>query len=494
MKRFGLFVTVGMGVGGAAFGQINTAALDAAAAEHGLMGMSVAAQCPGGPVATYHMGWRDFGRELPVNDATRYRVASVSKAVTALGCAVLVEEGLLGWDEDVSEVLGYTLRHPGHPDVAITLRLLMSHRAGLRDGSGYSPFLTATYTGAPDVPNLAELVVPGGAEYTADMWDGQAPGAWFQYANVNFGVVATVMEAAAGERFDQLMQDRVFAPLGLTCSFNVQLLPDIDDVAVLYRNQGGWVAQTDHYLGTYPPAPDLSGYTPGTNGLFFAPQGGLRASAVDLVRLYDVLADGGGLVAPATAEALRAEVWSANGANGNDYYGLFSSWGLGIHRANTGPDDALFSGFGPLVGHPGEAYGLISDAYLEPTSGWRFAFLTNGAWSGYPLGSTAWYAVEEAVFAALAADLAGCAASAVPSVSPLPTAAHPVLAPNPARPGTPLLLGSSPAAGLLHFARPDGATAATSADGTVPDLAPGLYLVSAPGLPAPTRLVVAPER
>ena len=91
------------------------------------------------------------------------------------------------------------------------------------------------------------------------------------------------------------MRTRVFAPLGLLCSFNVLDLPDIDEVAVLYRNQGGWTPMADHYLGVPPPAPDLSGYVPGTNGLFFAPQGGLRASAHDLVRLLAVLDGGGGL-------------------------------------------------------------------------------------------------------------------------------------------------------------------------------------------------------
>jgi hypothetical protein len=130
---------------------------------------------------------------------------------------------------------------------------------------------------------------------------------------------------------------------------------DIDEVAVLYRNQGGWTPMADHYLGVPPPAPDLSGYVPGTNGLFFAPQGGLRASAHDLVRLLSVLDGGGALLSAAAAAGIAQEVWAFTGANGNDYYGLFRSWGSGVHRANTGATDAILPGAGsptvmPLAG------------------------------------------------------------------------------------------------------------------------------------------------
>ena len=71
----------------------------------------------------------------------------------------------------------------------------------------------------------------------------------------------------------------------------------------------------------------------------------------------------------------------------------------------------------PFIGHPGEAYGLISDAYATPEGSWNFAFCTNGKWDGFSGGpASAYYAVEQDVFAALREDLLACLASRVDPV------------------------------------------------------------------------------
>src|SRR5690606_22111793 len=75
------------------------------------------------------------GREVTVDDPSR--VASISKLVVAIGVLRLVEEGTLDLDADVSELLGWPLRHPEFPDVPISLRLLLSHTSGLTDVAGY---------------------------------------------------------------------------------------------------------------------------------------------------------------------------------------------------------------------------------------------------------------------------------------------------------------------------------------------------------------------
>jgi CubicO group peptidase (beta-lactamase class C family) len=64
---------------------------------------------------------------IPASTDTRYRIASVSKLVTALGALRLVELGKLEPDRDISDYLGYTLRNPHFPNDAITPRMLMNH-------------------------------------------------------------------------------------------------------------------------------------------------------------------------------------------------------------------------------------------------------------------------------------------------------------------------------------------------------------------------------
>jgi CubicO group peptidase (beta-lactamase class C family) len=381
-------------------------ALGSVANQNGLIGMSVVAICNGQVTDVVHTGQSDLQRGIVVGDSTRYRIASISKLVTAIGLMRLWEQGAFGLDDDVSTALGFTLRNPAYPNTPITYRMLLSHRSSLQDGTGYSDFLSATYATAPPPP-ISQLVAPGGTWYTADLWRTEAPGTYFTYSNLNFGVIGTLIEALSGERFDVYMRQQVLQPLGIGGSYNVQDLNDLDHLAVLYRNS---IPQADDLGGVMPVAPDLSLYVPGNNGLFFAPQGGLRASALELARIA-LLLEGAGtwngitVLQPATVTAMFANEWTWNGSNGDNYYGLFRSWGLGVHRITAQTSgDVVFPGT-LMFGHAGEAYGLISDLYIDPATGFGLVFLTNGYTPGNAYGfgsSSAFYGAEEDVFAALA--------------------------------------------------------------------------------------------
>jgi hypothetical protein len=151
----------------------------------------------------------------------------------------------------------------------------------------------------------------------------------------------------------------------------------------------------------------MEGYLPGTNAARFAPQGGLRCSAPDLLKLvaeWTLLASGGTtsqLLPEPAVNQMRHEAWSYDGTNGNSYGGLFEAWGHGLHL------DAFDSDFYPppgqtasAFGHPGEAYGLLSGAYHVVGSdgcSWRFAYLINGMNPSPSIGSQGWYTVENAL-------------------------------------------------------------------------------------------------
>jgi hypothetical protein len=114
-----------------------------------------------------------------------------------------------------------------------------------------------------------------------------------------------------------------------------------------------------------------------------------------------VASNGTAVLAPETVEAMLTEHWTYDGSNGNNYYNLFNSWGLGIQRVtNTAMGDIVFPEL-QMWGHPGEAYGLISDWYFDPVTKDGVIFLTNGVWNGYSFGNnSAFYTLEEDVFAA----------------------------------------------------------------------------------------------
>jgi CubicO group peptidase (beta-lactamase class C family) len=392
------------------FAQSFTEELQQAAEDNKLIGMSVVAVCEQGIFNRYHYGFSDLENEIPVTNETAYRIASISKTVTALGLMNLYEEGNFELDDNVSDYLAFDLAHPDYPDNPITFRMLLAHTSGLNDGSGYSPFLTASYNNMPP-PNISEVLTQDGSYYTGDMYLNHEPGSYFQYANINYGLIGTLIEAISGERFDIYMKEFLFDPLEISGSFNIQDLPDISNLAVLYRNA---IPQADDYNGIMPVSPDYSLYTPGTNAAIFAPQGGLRITALDLAKIMLMMINKGvgdaGSYTPIqmleeeTINLMMNEEWAYDGGNGNNYYDLFNSWGLGIHRTtNTPGGDIVINGL-PMYGHPGEAYGLISDMYYDPVDEYGLIFITNGYYNGgaYQVANnSAFYQPEEDVFGIL---------------------------------------------------------------------------------------------
>ena len=323
----------------------------------------------------YH---RQFGHrridDLPANESTLYRIASVSKLVTTLGVMRLVEDGKLSLDADIGTVLGYRVRNPNFPDTPVTLRMLLTHTSSLRDGAGYS---------WPNGVDLKDVLTTG----NPGMWSNKnKPGAYFSYANLPWGVVGTVMEKATGERFDRLMQRLVVAPMGLEGGFDPAEFPPgkLANLATLYRKatpgdlqvwfpKGPWAAQTDDYSSKPPVQRARDDYAIGSNGTLFGPQGSFRASAWDLGRIMLMLMnrgdfDGQRILKPETVDAMLAEHWRQDGgANGDTSYGkgerLFNAWGLGVQHfldaSGPGVGDRLVEDGGFFaLGHHGDAYGL----------------------------------------------------------------------------------------------------------------------------------------
>ncbi|WP_306643904.1 serine hydrolase [Sanyastnella coralliicola] len=391
--------------------------LDAIAEDYQLMGMSVLVVCGQNVHAHYHYGTKDYTRDLAIDDSTMYRIASISKAITSTGAMKLVDQGLLDLDAPVSNYLGYEFANPNHPNTVITTRMVMSHTSSLQDGDGYSPFLSDTYSLGANLPSMFELVHPDGDYYTSNMWRTEEPGTHFAYSNINMGVLATVMESVSGQRFDLLMEELIFEPLGLACTYNTANIENIDNLAVIYRNQGGWNPQVDNYQGVAPAQPDLGDYLPGTNGSRFAPQGGLRSSVYDLSQLMILHMNNGfhpasgQLISTELMELMHTPVWTYDGSNGDNYYNLFNQWGLGIQQTtNTSMGDIVIPDM-TFLGHPGEAYGLISDWYFNKDEEFGLIFMTNGSWNGFSFGNTsAFYTLEEEVFDAVSGEL-GCANS-----------------------------------------------------------------------------------
>ena len=345
---------------------------------------------------------RSSGRALTVDDPVR--IASVSKLVVALTAMRLVEQGRLHLDRDVSDYLGWPLRNPAFPNRPITLRRLLSHTSSLTDEVDYAIPLGRT---------VRETVAEPGAFDSV-----HAPGTFFRYSNLNFPVIASVLERADGERFDRLAHRLVLEPLGLDACFNWTTCSDsaVARAVVLYEPDGRGLR--DDLRGRRPDCPvlvpegarcDLQSYVLGSNGALFSPQGGLRISVRDLAVLGRLVLNGGWhggrrFLTYAALRELFAPEWRfdprANGGagNGETDRGFYCGYGLAVQILpvrERGCSDDLFGDGRQVVGHAGDAYGLRSGLWVDSEAGVGIAYFATGNGDDPPRGRSAYRAVEE---------------------------------------------------------------------------------------------------
>ena len=332
------------------------------------------------------------GRRVTADDPVR--IASVSKLVVALGVMRMVDAGTLSLDRDVSDYLGWRVRNPAYPDAPITLRMLLSHQSSLTDGVDY-----AIPLGGAIKDSLAQPAV----------WDGaHAPGNYFRYANINFPLIATIMERVSGTRFDALMQRLVFAPLKIDACFNWTTCSNATIARAVVLTDSKGVVRRDDLKGLRPGCPvvaatdgkcNLSAYVPGTNGALFSPQGGLRISANGLATIGQMLIGRGrGFLSRASFKMLVTPLWHFDGANGDSENGLWCRYGLAMQTSgvrSAGCNDDLFGDARVRIGHPGEAYGLRSGIWIDPRRKTGSAYFITAVDDDAPRGTSAFTRAEE---------------------------------------------------------------------------------------------------
>lgn len=369
--------------------------------KYGLMGLSVTL------IANHEVAYEGiFGKAVyePERELTRnsvFRIASITKTTVTMGLMQLVEEGLVDLDEDVSIYLGWELRNPNRPEAIITLRHLTGHTSGIRDGEGYGRFISDMFTNRL---NIRELFQASGSYFSDDMFADHDPGHFFSYSNSSWSLVATVIEKISGHRFDRYMRDRIFLPLQMNASFNVSDFRS-DEIAILYRKPDGvWTPQVDDYRVNEPSERAYEGYIPGHNGLMYGPQGNLRIDTASLQILAKMLMNGGEwngmrVLQESTIKMISSPNWIYDGTNGETWDDFWQSYGLGIHIiSNREGKDIIFPDR-TMWGHPGIAYGLLSDMYIDPETGSGVIFVTTGSESSFETSDkSSFYAMEQDVF------------------------------------------------------------------------------------------------
>ncbi len=155
------------------------------------------------------LGWRDLSKRekepLQLDDA--FQLSSDSKMFTAEAIMLLKAEGKLDYDDDVRKYI------PELPYEGITLRMLLNHRSGLPRYDA----MADQYWPSRRKPFSNEAMIKMMAEKTPEPY-GVPDGGYF-YNNINYAVLASVVERVSGQHFEDFMRERIFEPLGMSHSF-----------------------------------------------------------------------------------------------------------------------------------------------------------------------------------------------------------------------------------------------------------------------------------
>jgi CubicO group peptidase (beta-lactamase class C family) len=282
-------------------------------------------------VAQVACGMADLATGRACTPTTNFRLASVTKQLTAAVILLLAETGRVQLDAPIGHVL------PEIPPYAssVTIRQLLTHTSGLADYEDLLPVDRRTQVGDAEIPALLPADPLQGLYF--------APGTGYRYSNTGYVLLALLAERAADLAFPELLRTRIFAPLGMrtTLAF-VAGGPPVPERAYGYSEQNGSWLMTDQSV------------TSATLG-----DGGVYSSATDLACWLAAI-DEGALLRPETWRAAFTP-WAAT--DDGRQYGF--GWFLGQHRGEL------------LVQHDGTTIGFRSAVARLPEQRLAALVLTN---------------------------------------------------------------------------------------------------------------------
>jgi len=154
-----------------------------------------------------HSGFQDYSARTPVQNATPFPVASVTKTFMAALVVQLAQEGRFGLDDRLVRYL------PGaNVNPAVTVRQLLDHTSGIADFFSNSEIDTAILDCRTCVWTPAKSLSYVGKQLFA-------PGTRWSYSNTNYLLLGQLVEAVTGDTCVDLLRTRFFTPLGLISTF-----------------------------------------------------------------------------------------------------------------------------------------------------------------------------------------------------------------------------------------------------------------------------------
>jgi CubicO group peptidase (beta-lactamase class C family) len=295
-------------------------------------------------ITDFAVGVKNLSTEEPATTDTIYQCGSMTKTWTALAFMQLVDEGKVGLDEPVRTYLpSFKVADP-EVSAKVTPRHLLNHTNGIEEDYGDPGEDDDVYERMVDNIASAPQVHPLGYTHGYS-------------AALGYAILARIMEVIDGKRWDDIMKDRLFDPLGLTSTSSWREQVD----------QGR--AATGHLIRSLEEGPIVSplGYLPRA----FGPGGNINSTAREVLTMAHVFLNEG--KAPNGTRIVSTEIireMMECRVPIPDPYLLGSEWALGL---------TVYHWHGETVyAHDGSTVGQSARLRILPDSNIAITMLANG--------------------------------------------------------------------------------------------------------------------
>jgi len=298
-------------------------------------GVSVAVVEHGALVWSQGFGMSNLEDFVPASEFTLYRLASISKSLTATAAMQLWERGKLDLDAPVQKYC------PAFPQKSqpITTRELLGHLGGIRHYKSESQ-------NDPEIGNTKYFGDPiaAGIKFFADDPLIAPPGTHFHYSTQGYTLVGCVIEGASGEKYVNYMRENIFAPAGMSATQQDNRFTIVPYRTNFYaKNEAGAVTNADFLDSSYK-----------------IPGGGWLSSADDMAR-FEIAILGDKLIKRTTRDIMWTPQKPSDGSK-NDYA---LGWGTGDYAGV------------PTVGHSGGQQGTSTFFIMAPAQAAGIVVLIN---------------------------------------------------------------------------------------------------------------------
>ncbi len=304
---------------------------------------------------------KGFGAQTDTD--TVLLIGSIQKILVAISILQLYENDTIELDSDVSDYLPFEILNPSHPDVAITVRMLLAHRTGLNtllphefcydwEGAYYPDYAYGReyYTPVINISLgefLYECLTPGGSYYSSSSWLFE-PGTQYSYSNSGYKILMYLIETVSEQTISEYMQENIFSPL-------------------LMNNTG---FNSSDFIGHHA-LPHTRIYGSNLELPIWDGQYMMRSTVSDLGHLMIALMNGGQF---GDSQILQRETIDMMLERVSDFA-----------SENTVPSELRWEGYGlgldifshGLYGHGGSTIGFRGVMYFNPTKMIGYVWLTN---------------------------------------------------------------------------------------------------------------------